>query len=975
MKTSARHNKQKNQGSAMILVVVLTVLLAVVGVMFMMTSRINDMSSAAVIDNRDLEAGVQTVVGRINTILTQDLFGTDLQKAMLDNADPDINEPYDSPGDADRWLANIEPDQSNFKWSHPSDISKHGVLPTDPMTPIVVPEYPKYTFAANTEPNMNGLIADADGDGVADAMWIRLDDICTSKGKPIFAAVRIIDNCAMLNLNTAYPYNYPDKQREAADPLPFLEQKRHINNVPSSEEGYFLTEVSYIPFLRGSDLNLNFIEGNPFGNNINSANWNNLVKARKQMNPLASGCFTPEQIYAMSVQNFKTFGPYNFLFDISDELEIRNRYLLTSRSQARFERKDVANYTLDAGGGIYATLEVPRDSINNKIEDWKIRMNPLNFNMASGGVNGYYYDRRHICTFYSFDRDISSLEGLLDTAKNRLSSKYKASTRIATIKINPAFFTPEYDYCYPQGVVGQLDGKETRKKILDILYVFRDYYQQKGLSKQDAARKAVQIVVNMIDYSDSHRLAGDGSPLFPGDGPFKDTRFGAQTKKEYPTHLNKSIVQEMMITEGGVADDFGLDAADEVYGYEQKPFISEVYSLVNNDLPVPNNLLAFAIEFANPYKDEIKLDGWKLVLSSSSVEIDLNGITVPKADGSNCGRYVIWAGSVSPVPAGDNKSIAQLLQVKSTDSIELRRKVNDDPKYIMVDRIGKSLVQALFVDPAGGGATPHVVQYNDSNWGFVFSSNHTAPDASQVPTLGSKNNATGLSNGFRLVVRDDETKQVGTLSDLEGLSLWAGYCSWDPNGLTERIDNANANNKQLHIDWQKDLDIFQYITLLDNFSYEALPGRINVNTAPKYVIAAAISSDAANPKSKTLTKPYSNDPNSVEYLAEQIVKNRPYKDIFDLSRKIPAMQRFSKTTSDEIGDLTIDNDIEERDWILSRLSNIFTVRSDTFTAYVLVRLGVDGPQRRMIAIFDRSNVWSKQDTPTLVALHPVPDPR
>ncbi|MCK5172418.1 MAG: hypothetical protein KAR47_03455, partial [Planctomycetes bacterium] len=59
----------------------------------------------------------------------------------------------------------------------------------------------------------------------------------------------------------------------------------------------------------------------------------------------------------------------------------------------------------------------------------------------------------------------------------------------------------------------------------------------------------------------------------------------------------------------------------------------------------------------------------------------------------------------------------------------------------------------------------------------------------------------------------------------------------------------------------------------------------------------------------------------------------------------------------------------------SRVANIFTVRSDVFTAYILVRLGQDGPQKRMIAIFNRSNVLSPNDKPRLIALHPVPDPR
>jgi hypothetical protein len=69
------------------------------------------------------------------------------------------------------------------------------------------------------------------------------------------------------------------------------------------------------------------------------------------------------------------------------------------------------------------------------------------------------------------------------------------------------------------------------------------------------------------------------------------------------------------------------------------------------------------------------------------------------------------------------------------------------------------------------------------------------------------------------------------------------------------------------------------------------------------------------------------------------------------------------------------NDFEERDVIFSRISNLATVRSDVFTAYILVRIGIDGPQKRFIAILDRSLVRSPSDKVRIIALHPVPDPR
>jgi hypothetical protein len=68
-------------------------------------------------------------------------------------------------------------------------------------------------------------------------------------------------------------------------------------------------------------------------------------------------------------------------------------------------------------------------------------------------------------------------------------------------------------------------------------------------------------------------------------------------------------------------------------------------------------------------------------------------------------------------------------------------------------------------------------------------------------------------------------------------------------------------------------------------------------------------------------------------------------------------------------------DFEERDMIFARASNLITVRSDVFTAYVVVRIGLDGPQKRVIAILDRSLVNSATDKVQVVALQPVPDPR
>jgi hypothetical protein len=64
-------------------------------------------------------------------------------------------------------------------------------------------------------------------------------------------------------------------------------------------------------------------------------------------------------------------------------------------------------------------------------------------------------------------------------------------------------------------------------------------------------------------------------------------------------------------------------------------------------------------------------------------------------------------------------------------------------------------------------------------------------------------------------------------------------------------------------------------------------------------------------------------------------------------------------TYDSLSDYS---DFEERDWLFGRMANLLTVRSDTFTAYILIQIqnaanSSDFSKRRLIAIFDRSNVF------------------
>jgi hypothetical protein len=179
-------------------------------------------------------------------------------------------------------------------------------------------------------------------------------------------------------------------------------------------------------------------------------------------------------------------------------------------------------------------------------------------------------------------------------------------------------------------------------------------------------------------------------------------------------------------------------------------------------------------------------------------------------------------------------------------------------------------------------------------------------------------------------------------------------------------------------------NIFQYLTVIeptehidpnDYTNYQSflnetrIKGRVNINTAPWFVIAQL--------------------PWMRPAIAQAIVAYRDtIAGAFESTgalMQVPNMGYYANDPNyasmdlDGYPDLTPNDgaigDFEQRDVIFSRISNIATVRSDVFTAYILVRIGADGPQKRVLAILDRSLVTSPGGKVRILALHPVPDPR
>ena len=158
-------------GSALILAVVLSSLLAIVGVLFVMTARINQMSAKALSENKDLDLAVDTVIADLSQVMVSDVPG------IVNNN----QELYDYPDINNIWLADLEPYENNgiYYWRQISDIT--GILAgkNRNVRAVVVSDFAPI-------PDSNNPLADSDGDGIGDSKWVRLNGITSSDGKPVY---------------------------------------------------------------------------------------------------------------------------------------------------------------------------------------------------------------------------------------------------------------------------------------------------------------------------------------------------------------------------------------------------------------------------------------------------------------------------------------------------------------------------------------------------------------------------------------------------------------------------------------------------------------------------------------------------------------------------------------------------------------------------------------------------------------------
>ena len=826
-------------GSALILTVVLTSLLAIVGVLFLMASRVDNMATSAVSETKELDFAVDTVLADISRELVLDVPGVAGQ------------EYYDYFDANDLWLAAIEPYQSgtNYYWRQISDVFNRNLDPNLQAVPV-----PDYQDAAAI---VEGAPADPDGDGVADSRWVIVPDIRSTKGKPVFAAIRIVDHGAMLNANTAFKF-YP------GDP----------NTTLLAFGGSGLLHI-----------NLMGVGGAP-GQSPTTTDETDLLYARANsgvgVDPLDLRKYEQNVIWAYDDPN----GPYT-PFDISDELELRYRYLLNHADiDTRLERW--------AGHFRSNTLTTPLASAGRPLDAWFRRVTD------SGGLDpNYAY--RHVVTTLSMDRIITPAGKSLNGGK--------------MVNVNTADANMLYEAI--RDGLGNID-----PNVINV------------------NRLAAQLAVNIVDLRDRN------------------------------------------------ADVTTLPAGTATcYAFEAQPFISEIGLRISQKSANVSANNRFAVELYNPFDTDIAMGDFRLELRRANGQVvaavNLAGYAMARG-----ARFVITNGSVASSDFGVSALMSTGLGKEDAAFVPAIYDPvpgSDPPAFVLKEKYDLWLLRKVALSDVYLDKQPthdswftwdtakNLLQSYaraDSNWNVVYQNLTAAGN-----TLGKSNGLAGTRKNYNFYSSPNPLGAFASVGEIARALTIAP--STDPCDMIGVRLASEPPEQTVRLDLRNPVfaGIFQYLTVIDPANYghsqqeTRIKGRININTAPSFVMAQL--------------------PWMQPGIADAIVAYRDgVAGAFESTAalmQVPEMgyyasdPQYASADLDRPPDLTPSdgalNDFEQRDVIFSRISDIITVRSDVFSAYILVRTGTDGPQKRVLAILDRSQVNSPADKVRIIALQAVPDPR
>ena len=377
--------------------VVLISLLAIVAVLFALTSRMDRIGSIGMGYHKELDMAVDTVVTLLSGQLIQDVPGMpagDPREGLLEYEDyPDANNAF---------LSSLEPTQlaeDSYTWQQISRLPLAEIQRSREVDGTNADEKTDGIFATYVADRVRidvneatgipyaggGAIsdadADADGDGIGDAKWYKLRHFTANDGKPMYVALRVIDHGAMLNANTAYAFSPPES---GATVSPELRRLLRGENPMAIDLVSVLTDRAVDPNSTGADYDLEY-----------QTHRRALDESR------IDGIGLNIQAYLDNVVNrFAEPGLGYQPFGLSDELELRYRYMLDwGKSTSRIELRHAGFFSTGQ-----SSIPSASGSTNNR-SLWGERLTYRTIEDEHSGRK-QRYNARHVLTTYNVDRAI-----------------------------------------------------------------------------------------------------------------------------------------------------------------------------------------------------------------------------------------------------------------------------------------------------------------------------------------------------------------------------------------------------------------------------------------------------------------------------------------------------------------------------------------------------------------------------------------
>ncbi|AQQ09441.1 Helix-hairpin-helix motif containing protein [Sedimentisphaera cyanobacteriorum] len=1000
--------KQNSKASAMIIVLVLMAVLAAVGLTMLSVARISNLKLTAEKKDAYTETASGVVVELIADEIAKDCSAS--------------SEPFDYPGPADPWLASLEPyysgeDLNNgggvvkyqnetgrdvVKWlqiSKPSFAdfgaeSQNDMNVDPPGTMKNIPDYQEfYKFIDDkdeddelTAEDIKGLPADADGDGVVDARWFEVPDMKTPAGQSYFAAVRIIDNSAMVNVNTAYfndiEQNSGNEEYKYSGESPLCVGMNFLLNTNNNKYG---GPFWYAPVI-------------PEADNIDDFH-NSRCRPGVQ-----DDWFSYTENAALRIENTSSEGlSYYRPYSLDDEFELRHRFCINSSFTSRLESLLPATVGADEDdpandsywGDMYKMYGADtRVSNVDALESWYIGI----FGGGEIDEKTVNPERRHLFTAMSKSRQITPDLGVKAFPEEITGEEGVADYEFAEIR--EAVFSVLNDSPHEEFGAGYSAGRLSTQFALNLLdwqdsdSEGSDHYDSDSnilYYGYDGAEELKDITlhcsaIGIYDHTDPQNLGTVPTGTYYLLEFFREGGMTVASSNEYEIHIVRDgfVVNEFNLSDV-VDDDIPADGFAAVTNLADQQDAEEIFKDSFDYYSYPSLSLQNG-DIVKIYKKDYPASGDTLLVDWA--EVKLNTPVAPDEEKfqKKQGQLVDEDGDNTGLLLPDsfvNVNAFILIGQDITgelNNIQMQLKPSNEPIFSPAQIVMAPAVCSFTDqdDPNDSQTFAGAVQTHQQRAGSLGADGISIFDSFGRFDLADHRYA-DLANVFTVMTTlKDGEDYYETAPAYDGINNDGARLTTD-DPLGDGIDNNGDGD----IDNQ-DEDSARY---RETVSY----GLININTAPKAVLmtlpwvdeelAEAIiayrdmtgvgvgeseqpdysAGNTARRDDRAAEKGFSsiyelinvtNDSGLADYDFQQLAKDG---------------QKLSDSENSHI-DLTegsVMDDFEERNIILERLANLTTVRSDVFTAYILVREGVSGVQKRKVCIIDRSNVWESSDKPEI----------